>query len=610
MPADGASSAQLACAPQKTAYEDASLPGVPDEWRWERTGEAAWELEPSKAMDADLEASSDEDEDGHRKARLGDGVRGHGPPLTSSIMGELRGMCDRFGLCSPGRWPPERRKDSKDVSSLRFLEELGGELECLLCRFLDVQQLASSFADGKVVSCPFSAALIQEGRDLIFKALDSVGPTLPVRERSLLGQPLYLAAVEELLRIAGDPDHKAFFSSSVSFAKGVRLGVGIKNPRVPAVCERKTKWRKYPEECLAEGCDRESYLSAKEHALEVQQQFLAEAEEEAMIEVPTAEALASYGSKLSVASLGAIEKKDGSYRVVHDGTHGVNVNARIKLRDQLRNPTGGDLCSVLKCMPGAAFGLTGDMKRAHRLAKVAEQDWGYQTCRSGARGRDWIWLNKVGTFGICSAAYHWSRLMGGLGRLIYYMWGKAALWQLIFVDDLLWLARQKDGLAKIILAIFMYVLLGVPFAWKKFVGGPEFTWVGFAMNIRVGALGLSESRAVWAINWLESTAVQGLVRVADVRAALGRLSFLHCPGHLRPFLGPIYAWVAVLDSCRRYQVPKATILIMQYLARALKGLGRLKPVGTPVAGEKELFRTDAKAEGDEVWIGGVGIRPC
>ena len=64
--------------------------------------------------------------------------------------------------------------------------------------------------------------------------------------------------------------------------------------------------------------------------------------------------------------------------------------------------------------------------------------------------------------------------MVGLGRLVYYRWGKAAVWQLIFVDDLLWLA------------------------WKKFVRGPEFTWFG----VRGGALGLSESRAAWAINWL------------------------------------------------------------------------------------------------------------
>ncbi|CAE7745050.1 SWP2 [Symbiodinium sp. CCMP2592] len=288
-----------------------------------------------------------------------------------------------------------------------------------------------------------------------------------------------------------------------------------------------------------------------------------------MVEVPLSEAVASYRPKLSVASLGAIERKDGSYRAAHDGTHGVNVNvnAKIKLRDQLRNPTAGDLCTVLKYMPRAAFGLTSDIKRAHRLAKGSRTRLGppVLSLRLDLAEQGWDVWN-------CSAAYHWSRLMGGLGR-------------------------QKGGVTKIILAVFIYVLLGVPFAWKKFVGGSEFTWVGFSLNLRIGALGLSESRAAWAINWLESTAMQGLVRVADMRAALGRLSFaLSALGHSRPFLGPMYAWVAVLHNCRRYQVPKAIVLIMQYLAKALKGLGRLTPVGTPVACEKELFRTDAKAE--------------
>ena len=125
----------------------------------------------------------------------------------------------------------------------------------------------------------------------------------------------------------------------------------MKNPRVPAVFERKTKWRKSPEERFAEGCDRdrENYLSAKEHAQRVQQQFLKEAEEEAMIEMPVLHSRALYGADLSVASLGAIEKKDGTYRVVHDGTHGVNVNCAIKLRDQLRNPTAGDLVLCSSC---------------------------------------------------------------------------------------------------------------------------------------------------------------------------------------------------------------------------------------------------------------------
>ncbi|CAE7588864.1 unnamed protein product [Symbiodinium sp. CCMP2592] len=186
------------------------------------------------------------------------------------------------------------------------------------------------------------------------------------------------------------------------------------------------------------------------------------------------------------------------------------------------------------------------------------------------------------------------------------MWGKRALWQLIFVDDLLWLPKQKGDVAKIMMAIFLYVLLGVPVSWKKFIGGLEFSWVGFALNIRIAALGLSASRAAWAINWLESIAAQGHVRVGDMRAALGRMSFaLSALGHLRPFLGPIYAWVAVLDNTtRRYQLSKAIILVLLFLAKALKGQGRLAPVGVRATCEKELFRTDARAEGDEVWTGG------
>ena len=110
--------------------------------------------------------------------------------------------------------------------------------------------------------------------------------------------------------------------------------------------------------------------------------------------------------------------------MIHDGTHGIDVNSKIVVRDQLRNPTAGDLRTLLEILPGAFFALAGDVKRAHRLVKVAREDWGLQACRSGARGPEWVWLNRVGTFGISSAAYHWSRLMAGLGRLVYYMWGR------------------------------------------------------------------------------------------------------------------------------------------------------------------------------------------
>jgi len=262
---------------------------------------------------------------------------------------------------------------------------------------------------------------------------------------------------------------------------------------------------------------------------------------------------------------------------------------------------------LLEILPGAFFALSGDVKRAHRLVKVAREDWGLQACRSGARGPEWVWLNRVGTFGISSAAYHWSRLMAGLGRLVYYMWGRAELALLVYVDDLLWLTREKGGIEKIVVSIFLLIVLGLPFTWKKFSGGLSLAWVGFSIDLKLCALGLSHARASWAVGWLRSCVECGRVRIADMNAVLGRLSFaLTALNHLRPFLGPIYAWVAALQSTRTYQLPKAIKLIMLFLAKALEGPGRLVPVRAGIQ-QPEAFRTDARAEGDEVWLGGWAL---
>jgi hypothetical protein len=338
----------------------------------------------------------------------------------------------------------------------------------------------------------------------------------------------------------------------------------------------------------------------------VQEQFLAEAKLGAMVEMRRVDAEKRFDN-LVIASLGAIEKKDGTYRAIHDGTHGINVNCSIRVRDQLRNPTAGDLRTLLRLMPGAFFALTGDVKRAHRLVKVSEQDWGLQACRTGVHGKDWIWLNTVGTFGISSAAYHWGRLMAGLGRLTYYMWGQAEMALLVFVDDLFWMTREKSGIERIVVSIFFFVILGLPFSWKKFAGGLQLSWVGFTIDLESCALGLSVGRATWAMQWLRDRAAEGKARVADMCAVLGRLSFaLSALDHLRPFLGPIYAWVAALEHARVYKLPKAIKLIMLFLAKALEGSGRLTLVRA-LTPQREAFRTDARAEGDEIWIGGWAL---
>ena len=68
------------------------------------------------------------------------------------------------------------------------------------------------------------------------------------------------------------------------------------------------------------------------------------------------------------------------------------------------------------------------------------------------------------------------------------------------------------------------------------------------------------------ICWIRKVRGEGLVNVADMEAVVGRLSFgLTVLPLLRPFLGPLYAWVAAVRHCHVLRVPKAVLLILTFL---------------------------------------------
>ena len=67
------------------------------------------------------------------------------------------------------------------------------------------------------------------------------------------------------------------------------------------------------------------------------------------------EAVKADGNPLTIASLGAIEKgvrSDGTVevRILHDGTHKVNVNKFIRVKDAVPFPTAPDVMRVLRQM--------------------------------------------------------------------------------------------------------------------------------------------------------------------------------------------------------------------------------------------------------------------
>ena len=66
-----------------------------------------------------------------------------------------------------------------------------------------------------------------------------------------------------------------------------------------------------------------------------------------------------------------------------DGTHGVNINQAIKVRDQGAAPGAPDVKRAMKDeadVQAALFVLVVDIEGAHNLVPVREEDWRHQCC--------------------------------------------------------------------------------------------------------------------------------------------------------------------------------------------------------------------------------------
>ena len=134
--------------------------------------------------------------------------------------------------------------------------------------------------------------------------------------------------------------------------------------------------------------------------------------------------------------------------------------------------------------------------------------------------------------------------------------------------------------------IFYLVVLGLPFAWKKFGGGSVLSWVGLEIGLQTAKIGLSEQLAGRLCCWLTDSVSTGRLGSPMFLQCLGGC---HAVGHYRPFLDPddpVYAWVASMDTGRVYLLPRAIILIFKFLANALQGEGCLVSVSRHVTATK------------------------
>jgi hypothetical protein len=91
----------------------------------------------------------------------------------------------------------------------------------------------------------------------------------------------------------------------------------------------------------------------------------------------------------------------------------------------------------------------------------------------------------------------------------------------------------------------------------------------------------------------------------ELGEVLGRLGFGSTVWeNTRPLLGPIYAWVTALPKGALLQIPAVIQLILGFWLQVYSDGPIRVSCGTWQEPQEELFRADAKAEGDDVAIGG------
>ena len=558
----------------------------------------------TKESDSD---GSEVDERSFPILRKGMGIRGYGQPMKF----RGRDYIDGCGLCSPGRWPPERRnlEPSGVASHLRY------SLLTLLYKSMDVKKVIYGLCCGHFKSSPFSDDIITQARQLLLKSLSLFHGTNLQSIETSEAEPVAVQALHDYLRLCNDPDFRIFGEGPGTFQTGLAVGVDKKMPRAAALYLAKSKTRNYSDsEQDNPPMDKDNYLSVKVNKDKIKEQFLVEEKMGAMMRMSEEEAKKKWPEDLVVAAVGAIEKDDSSFRVIHDGTHQVKVNPRIKVRDLCQNPGHRELKmnnekSVGK---GSSLGLVGDVKRAHRIPKTCEEDYKYQACTLNDRSEDGsreLWLNRVGTFGIVSAGYWWSRMGGGAGRGALYLAGQRWLMQLLYVDDFQWHATGPKAHETLLLVVFYYVVMGIPFSWKKFRGGLNMDYVGYWTCLDLRLVGLSEGRASWIRKWISRTLEAGKVHTGEFGQVLGRMAFgLNAIDLLKPLLGPCYAWSAATPKNYVLAIPPMVALVLRFLDRALEMGYRAEPMTEYDEFQIDSFRADAKAQGDLVVLGGFKTR--
>ncbi|CAK9107239.1 unnamed protein product, partial [Durusdinium trenchii] len=307
---------------------------------------------------------------------------------------------------------------------------------------------------------------------------------------------------------------------------GLPLGILNQLPRTPEIFEEQLRWNLESENWSSAVWQKENYVSAAEHEKYLTEHLEQEVAEGLMTKMGEETFVATYGEDRAVAALAVLVEDEvtGKKRVIHDGTHGVMVNHKIRCRDKVRMPGPREKRTLLEeyeAEQKTVLSLVGDFAKAHRRFKYAVEEQGFLACKASS-GSNIVYVNKVGTFGIASTPYWWARLSAALMRLVYWVLGEGfPNDMLLYADDLEVLTVGREGRVGGVLAYALIAALGAPFKWAKQRGGLTTEWIGLTTYYRSFAMGLSVKRTEWVLGWIRSLRLRKEVTYREFAAGLG-----------------------------------------------------------------------------------------
>ena len=128
-------------------------------------------------------------------------------------------------------------------------------------------------------------------------------------------------------------------------------------------------------------------------------------------------------------------------------------------------------------------------------------------------------------------------------------------------------------------------------------------WIGYTLDIENCTKGISRRKVQWFEEWVKKHMEAGGIAGRDLKSALARLSFVSgALQQIRPLLGPLCAWSAVLKGGTFAKFPDAVLILLNFVVSQIKE----EPMARAILPKREptdIFRVDAKAEGELIVLG-------